>query len=50
MRIEIETGTHQLETLLYSSIDRNFDKFELYMLRNILAIPLEDAGWIRLKH
>lgn len=49
-RIEVETGTHQLETLLCSSIDPIFDKFELYVLRNILSIPSEDADWIRLEH
>ncbi|KAB5558711.1 Mis12 protein-domain-containing protein [Coniochaeta sp. 2T2.1] len=50
-RHEIENGTHQLETLLCSSIDRNFDKFELYVMQNILCIrPSEPREWIRLGH
>ncbi|RYC54050.1 hypothetical protein CHU98_g12159, partial [Xylaria longipes] len=48
---EIESGTHQLETLLCASIDRNFDKFELYVLRNIFTVrPPELSNWIRLSH
>lgn len=41
-----------LETLCHSNLDKNFDKFELYTLRNILTIPkdLVHEGWIRLKH
>lgn len=49
-RLEIEHGTHQLETLLCSSIDRNFDKLELYVLRNILCVRPEDRDWMRLGH
>lgn len=49
-RHEIENGTHQLETLLCASIDRNFDKFELYVMRNILCVKPEDRDWIRLGH
>ncbi|RYO81548.1 hypothetical protein DL766_000254 [Monosporascus sp. MC13-8B] len=48
---EIEAGTHQLETLLCASIDRNFDKFEIYVLRNILCVrPADVRDWIRLSH
>lgn len=48
---EVESGTHQLETLLCASIDRNFDKFELYVLRNIFTVrPPELSNWIRLSH
>ncbi|KAI0907528.1 Mis12 protein-domain-containing protein [Ustulina deusta] len=48
---EVEAGTHQLETLLCASIDRNFDKFELYVLRNIFTVrPSELCNWIRLSH
>lgn len=47
---EIEEGLHQLETLLESTVDKNFDKFEIYVLRNILSVPEELAGWIRLTH
>ena len=47
---EIEEGLHQLETLLESTVDKNFDKFEIYVLRNILSVPEDLAGWIRLNH
>lgn len=49
---EIQMGTGKLETLLESQVDKNFDKFELYTLRNIFTLPydLVDNGWIRLKH
>lgn len=49
---EIHSGLALLETLCHSNLDKNFDKFELYTLRNILTIPkdLVHEGWIRLKH
>ncbi|KAK9465711.1 Mis12 protein-domain-containing protein [Lipomyces arxii] len=48
---EIEVGTAKLETLLEGAVDRNFDRFELYVLRNVLAIPDDvSTGWIRLSH
>ncbi|KAI5805584.1 Mis12 protein-domain-containing protein [Peziza echinospora] len=47
---EIRAGVHKLETLLESAIDRNFDRFELYVLRNILTVPEDLVGWIRLAH
>ncbi|KAF7503537.1 hypothetical protein GJ744_003649 [Endocarpon pusillum] len=47
---EIEEGLHQLETLLESTVDKNFDKFEIYVLRNILSVPEELPSWIRLSH
>lgn len=49
---EIKSGAAELETLLVSHVDKNFDKFELYTLRNILTIPMDlvEGGWIRLKH
>lgn len=49
---EIRKGTAELETLLVSYVDKNFDKFELYTLRNILTLPkdLVEEGWILLKH
>ncbi|KAL5598804.1 hypothetical protein BROUX41_003862 [Berkeleyomyces rouxiae] len=49
-RFEIDNGTHQLETLLCSSIDRNFDIFELYVMRNILSLQPDDRAWMRLRH
>lgn len=47
---EIEEGLHKLETLLNSTVDKNFDKFEIYVLRNILAVPQDLVNWIRLNH
>lgn len=49
---EIEVGTAKLETLLENSVDKNFDKLELYALRNILTIPSEliNEGRFKLKH
>jgi len=41
---------HKLETLLNSTIDKNFDKLEIYVLRNILSVPPDLANWIRLSH
>ncbi|KAL9613007.1 MAG: hypothetical protein Q9167_002440 [Letrouitia subvulpina] len=49
-KAEIENGVHQLETLLESTVDRNFDKFEIYTLRNILTVPDDLAPYIRLSH
>lgn len=47
---EIEEGLHKLETLLNSTVDKNFDKFEIYVLRNILSVPQDLVSWIRLDH
>lgn len=47
---EIENGVHQLETLLESTVDKSFDKLEIYTLRNILTIPDDLAPWMRLGH
>lgn len=41
---------HQLETLLEAKIDKNFDKLEVYSLRNILSVPAEVRTWVRLNH
>ncbi|KXL41878.1 hypothetical protein M433DRAFT_157137 [Acidomyces richmondensis BFW] len=35
---EIDNGMVKLETLLNSTVDKDFDKFEIYALRNILTI------------
>ena len=48
--MEIENGLHQLETLLEATVDKAFDKFEIYVLRNILTVPEDLVGWIRLSH
>ena len=54
-RIEIEAGIVKLESLLNSTIDKNFDKLEIYTLRNLLTVSnaKEDEGlenWIVLDH
>ncbi|KAF2161031.1 hypothetical protein M409DRAFT_59551 [Zasmidium cellare ATCC 36951] len=50
---EIDNGTVKLESLLNATVDRDFDKFEIYTLRNILAVGHEEddlANWVRLDH
>ncbi|QLQ81701.1 hypothetical protein HG537_0F04620 [Torulaspora globosa] len=49
---EIKVGVAKLETLLENSVDKNFDKLELYVLRNVLSIPqdLLDANAFRLAY
>ncbi|KAI1002365.1 hypothetical protein K3495_g5837 [Podosphaera aphanis] len=47
---EIENGVHQLETLLESKIDKNFDRLEIYALRNILNVPEDLRNLVRLSH
>lgn len=49
-KLEIENGLHQLETLLESTVDKAFDKFEIVVLRNSFRVDEELLGWIRLKH
>jgi kinetochore protein Mis12/MTW1 len=49
-RAEIEEGVHQLETLLESNVDKNFDKLEIYVLRNLLHVDEELVPWVRLRH
>ncbi|KAL9063977.1 MAG: hypothetical protein Q9157_008007 [Trypethelium eluteriae] len=49
-KTEIEEGAHQLETLLEATVDRNFDKLEIWALRNVLTVPDELAPWVRLEH
>ncbi|KAG7813814.1 hypothetical protein KL921_000088 [Ogataea angusta] len=49
---EIQKGTATLESLMEHVINKNFDKFEVYAMRNILNIPedLVAGGFVRLKH
>lgn len=49
---EIKMGIAKMETLMENQVDRNFDKFELYTLRNILMIPPElvKSGNLLLEH
>ena len=52
-QIEIDNGIVKLETLLNATVDKDFDKFEIYTLRNILALGHEEedlAGWVQLDH
>ncbi|KZF24044.1 Mis12-domain-containing protein [Xylona heveae TC161] len=49
-KLEIENGVHQLETLLESAVDKDFDKLEIYTLRSILSVPEELVPWVRLAH
>lgn len=36
---EAEAGSYALETLLEQQVDKAFDKFTAYALRNIFAVP-----------
>nr|POE86547.1 kinetochore-associated protein mtw1 [Quercus suber] len=51
---EIDKGVIQLESLLNATVDKDFDKFEIYTLRNILAVGHAEDGdlakWVRLEH
>ncbi|KXT04566.1 hypothetical protein AC578_8706 [Pseudocercospora eumusae] len=49
---EIDNGIVKLESLLNATVDKDFDKFEIYTLRNILSVGHEDdlANWVRLDH
>ncbi|KAI9810756.1 MAG: hypothetical protein M1827_006094 [Pycnora praestabilis] len=49
-RQEIETGVHELETLLEATVDKTFDKLEIVLLRSVLKVPEEMSSWIRLGH
>ncbi|KAF2756940.1 hypothetical protein EJ05DRAFT_48360 [Pseudovirgaria hyperparasitica] len=49
---EIEEGVLKLETLLENTVDKNFDKWEIWVLRNVLSLGKDwegSEGWIRLK-
>lgn len=50
---EIDSGIVKLESLLNATVDKDFDKLEIYTLRNILAVGHEEenlASWVRLDH
>ncbi|KAF9872720.1 hypothetical protein CkaCkLH20_09899 [Colletotrichum karsti] len=49
-KLEIMDGVHKLETLLCAAIDKNFDKYELYVMKNILGIQPVQRNWMRLAH
>ncbi|KAJ4988488.1 hypothetical protein SVAN01_05943 [Stagonosporopsis vannaccii] len=51
--LEIEEGVLKLETLMENAVDKNFDKLEIWTLRNVLCLPRgeeELASWVRLGH
>ncbi|EOA85370.1 uncharacterized protein SETTUDRAFT_137990 [Exserohilum turcica Et28A] len=54
--LEIEEGVLKLETLMENAVDKNFDKLEIWTLRNVFALGRgkgEDEGlgdWVRLLH
>ena len=33
-----------------ATVDKNFDKLEIYMLRNLLTVPEDVLPWVRLRH
>ena len=47
---EIEKGLHQLETLWETAVDRSFDKFEIFVMRNLLVVEEDLVPWVRLEH
>lgn len=49
---DIQVGTATLESFLEHTINKNFDKFEVYSLRNVFKLPedLVVGGYVRLKH
>lgn len=49
---DVKKGTAKLESLLEHLINKNYDKFEVYTMRNIMTIPEElvTGGYVRLKH
>ncbi|KAK5163511.1 uncharacterized protein LTR77_010693 [Saxophila tyrrhenica] len=52
-QMEIDNGIVKLESLLNATVDKDFDKFEIYTLRNILAVGHDKeqlAGWVQLDH
>ncbi|WBW71682.1 MIS12/MIND complex Mis12 [Schizosaccharomyces osmophilus] len=46
---EIEEGLHKFEILFESIVDRYYDRFEIYVLRNIFHYPPELKGYLRLE-
>ncbi|KAK3717003.1 hypothetical protein LTR37_006058 [Vermiconidia calcicola] len=50
---EVDNGIVQLESLLNATVDKDFDKFEIYTLRNILSVGHHEeelAPWVQLEH
>ncbi|KAI1563129.1 Mis12 domain containing protein [Pyrenophora tritici-repentis] len=55
-KLEIEEGVLKLETLMENAVDKNFDKLEIWTLRNVFALGRGKGGdeglgdWVRLGH
>lgn len=54
-RTEIESGIVKLESLLNATVDKDFDKLEIYTLRNLLTVSNVDEekgleDWVLLRH
>ncbi|ROT38857.1 hypothetical protein SODALDRAFT_277537 [Sodiomyces alkalinus F11] len=47
---EVADGVHKLETLLCNAIDKNFDIFELYVMKYLICVNASTRSWIRLAH
>ncbi|KAF3288260.1 hypothetical protein TWF970_005341 [Orbilia oligospora] len=47
---EIQQGLHMLEMLMESKVDKAYDQFEVYVLRNIFSVPPDIRDWMRLRH
>ncbi|KAM0334408.1 hypothetical protein ACHAQA_001434 [Verticillium albo-atrum] len=49
-KFEVADGVHKLETLLCNAIDKNYDIFELYVMRYLICINPDTRPWLRLSH
>ncbi|KAF2119912.1 Mis12 protein-domain-containing protein, partial [Lophiotrema nucula] len=49
-KLEIEEGILKLETLMEGAVDKNFDRLEIWTLRNVLCLPQDVGEWVRLGH
>lgn len=47
---ELRQGVHKLETLMDNAVDTTFDKFEIFLMRNVLVVKESLVGWCRLAH
>lgn len=47
---EVYQGLHMLEMLMEAKVDKAWDIFEIYVLRNIFAVPPDVRDWMRLRH
>ncbi|KAI5856901.1 Mis12 domain-containing protein [Tricharina praecox] len=47
---ELQNGLHQLETLWTDAVDKAFDKWEIYAMRNIMVVDPDLVPWVQLAH